>query len=188
MLVEVRRSRHGLVAPISGLQPAKYAEFRSERFKAIKRFCCLLVLIGLLANGAAIARAAIILETATYGGSTSGGSALGSFSEILGARFVVSTTVAVDHIGGNIEEPNSGPSAAGLFGAIVKLANDPSAVPAPDWASNGSVQAATVFHASTPSTDILVPLSVVLVPGEYALMFGSGHFGATGNGDMPNNK
>ena len=36
----------------------------------------------------------------------------------------------------------------------------------------------------TPPTDITEPLSVVLVPGSYGVVFGSGLFGAAGNGGL----
>jgi hypothetical protein len=46
--------------------------------------------------------------------------------------------------------------------------------------------ATVVFQPAFPSTELLVPLSVALEPGAYALVFGSDLFGATGNGAIPN--
>ena len=41
------------------------------------------------------------------------------------------------------------------------------------------------FEPPFPSDDVSTPLSATLVPGNYALVFGSGLFGATGEGALP---
>ena len=69
-----------------------------------------------------------------------------------------------------------------LFGAIVAMNGHlPSGSPLSDL----EVLASTTFSSPGPSSDVTVPLSVALAPGDYALIFGSGLFGATGRGYMP---
>jgi hypothetical protein len=41
-----------------------------------------------------------------------------------------------------------------------------------------------LFNSGTPSTDFRVPVRATLTPGYYALIFGSGRFGADGEGTM----
>jgi len=64
-----------------------------------------------------------------------------------------------------------------MFAAIVLL-NGSSALPAGSPFEDEEVVAQAVFRPTTLSSDIRVPLSVILVPGDYAVIFGSGLFGA----------
>jgi probable HAF family extracellular repeat protein len=136
------------------------------------------------------ARGAIIYESATLGptGLTTGAVLSGgSFAQFVGARFAVSQTELVSDIGGHL-----GNSSGTLFGAIVSLSS-PTALPTGSPFSLPEVVASTTFNAGTPSSDFLTPLSATLNPGEYALVFGSGQFGAgsttgfmpTDNTDLP---
>ncbi len=124
----------------------------------------------------------VIYESATLGptGQTSG---LGVFDEqFLGSRFSISQTVQVTEIGGHIDSLFSGDN----FGAIIQLSG-PGVLPSGSPFDVGEVIASTTFTPSSPSSDISTPLSVILPPGDYALVFGSGLFGATGIGNMPSN-
>jgi len=126
----------------------------------------------------------LILESANLGPTgQNGGFALGDsqfLTQYLGARFSISQQFQVTAIGGHLftflpPEP--------LFGAIVRLSG-PNALPTgnpvdTDWL------ASTTFIGPNPSADFSTPLSVILPPGDYALIFGSGQFGATGFGAMP---
>jgi hypothetical protein len=73
-----------------------------------------------------------------------------------------------------------------LFGAITAVdpsTGFPSALP-----TNFQPIAETIFSPppnASSNSDTLAPLLVTLVPGEYALIFGSNRFGATGDGAMP---
>ncbi len=73
-----------------------------------------------------------------------------------------------------------------MFGAIIGLSS-PTALPLGRPFNPGEVLASTIFTAPSFSDDVLIPLSVTLPPGDYALVFGSGLFGATGRGAMPLN-
>jgi hypothetical protein len=140
----------------------------------------LAVVLGSWLFGAVQADAGIILESATLGPTgQNGGISVGN-EQYLAARFQVGTAVTVDHIGGHLAEFHPG----GLFGAIVQLSG-PAALPSflPSAIASNAL-ASTVFTAPSSSADILVPLSVTLAPGDYALVFGSGAFGASGDGVM----
>jgi hypothetical protein len=139
-----------------------------------------MALLGLVPCGA---RADFILESATLGptGQVTGGPVLDP-DQYLGARFQVSTAVQVDHVGGHLYETTAG----GLFAAIIPLPPGGSALPTfPPSQIATMALAETTFTAPFPSGDVLVPLSVTLPPGDYALIFGAGSFGAMGGGAMP---
>jgi hypothetical protein len=139
-----------------------------------------------------------LLESATLG---SVGQSLGLTvwgQQFLGWRFNLSRTSTITKIGGHIKADFTG---TGLFAAIIKLTSPnllPSFAPHAIESSPDTV-AHTLFVPTTPSSDILVPLSVpvVLQPGDYGLVFGGADsaiaqspyypFGATGTGLMPNN-
>jgi len=91
----------------------------------------------------------------------------------------------VDAIGGHLCEYQV--SDGLFFGMIVSLSG-PNALPSGSPFDTTTL-ATTDFMANWPSTDLLTPLSVVLPPGDYALIFG-GHVGAQGgmpdtNTDIP---
>ncbi len=147
------------------------------------------LVLGIKDNGQA---AAITIESAPLGATgQSGGFGIrrgsGDFSVIapsyLGWRFQVDSTFQVTDIGGHF-----GGSAANnkIFGTIISL-NNPSSLPQGQPFLPEEVLASTTFNLSFPSNDITTPLSVELAPGNYGLVFGSGLFGATGIGFMPNN-
>ena len=124
-----------------------------------------------------------LFESATFGGGPlidgqAGGIALLP-TQFLGARFEVANTVEVQSVGGDIVGIASGP----LFAAIIPLSSL-SALPSGPLSSL-DVIAETTFTAPFPGGDVSVPLSVTLEPGVYGLLFGSGLFGATGEGAMP---
>ncbi|MFQ5591019.1 MAG: hypothetical protein ACE5HE_07655, partial [Phycisphaerae bacterium] len=97
----------------------------------------------------------------------------------------VTRTVEVSAVGGHLTM-HEGFEGLTLFAAIVVL-SDPAALPVGAPLDEGEVVASTVFDAGRPSSDVRVPLAATLDPGAYALIFGSGLFGATGVGGMPLN-
>lgn len=124
--------------------------------------------------------AIIIYESATLGatGATSGGLGMDA-NQFQGSRFSVTQTTEVTAIGGHMRSVTGT-----LFGAIVDMSGP---LPAGSPFTGGEVLASTVFTATSSSSDVSVPLSVILPPGDYALVFGSGQFGASGFGSFPNN-
>jgi hypothetical protein len=111
----------------------------------------------------------------------------------LGARFTLDATTQITGVGGHVKSYPPGDLPVDdrtLFVAIVAL---DSADGLPDLALSRAVYAA-VFEApynnvgpypyQVPET-ILEPDRLVLAPGSYAIVIGSGLFGATGVGLMP---
>jgi hypothetical protein len=124
----------------------------------------------------------MVYETAPLGptGQTEGWGV--DFAQYLGARFYFQRGIEVTLIGGHITQWNYG---ANFFGAIVPLSG-PYDLPAGNPFTAGEVVASTVFNPSVPSTDFRAPLSVILSPGYYALIFGTNALGSTGGeGAMP---
>jgi len=101
-------------------------------------------------------------------------------NQILGARFNISEPTQVTAIGGHLYV---GVGSGSIFGAIVAL-NGPNALPQGALLLPEEVVASTVFVGPYPSSDFRTSLSVMLAPGTYGLVFGSGQFGATGWGHM----
>lgn len=127
------------------------------------------------------ALATIIVETATLGatGQTSGTNI--NSNQWLGARFTLTQPTQITDIGGHLVSTAPG----GIFGAIVPLSS-PTALPSflPSTIATSAL-AGTVFTPPSLSADVLTPLSVLLAPGSYAVVFGSGGpFGAAGSGAM----
>jgi len=136
--------------------------------------------------GAPNAFADIIYESATLGptGQTSGGLNANTV-QLLGSRFSISEIVDVTDVGGHFRNPQLFGNDL-IFGAIVELSG-PNAFPLGDPFTGGEVLAFTTFTPPDPSADISIPLSITLQPGDYALVFGAGEFGATGQGVMTDN-
>jgi hypothetical protein len=134
-----------------------------------------LVLAGviLLAIGLGRGRADVLLETADYTNALTPAYVVGE-DQILGARFHVSGTVAVDHIGAHFVKSDGGL----IYGALTSLNGSP-ALPSGTPGSFNPI-AETTFAVPNKSSDLLIGLSATLGPGDYALVFGSNRFGATG--------
>ncbi len=153
---------------------------------------CLLASVILASSAGALPPTMNILETAQPSSELgTGGNALGD-TQFMAARFSVSAPTQITSVGGNI---GSGPSRESLFAAIVRLSG-PGAVPVPGtWPNAQSafnpqdIVGTTLFTAFPPevSRHITIPFSRLLEPGHYALVFGSGMFGATAIGYMPEN-
>jgi hypothetical protein len=142
-----------------------------------------LAVLALLGLGLGRSRADLLLETAAYTNALTPAYVVGE-DQILGARFHVSGTFAVDQIGAHFVKSDGGL----VYGAITSLNGSPGLPP--DTPGTFNPLAVTTF---TPikGSDQLVPLSATLGPGDYALVFGSNRFGATGmaaigGGDIDN--
>lgn len=132
------------------------------------------------------AHAMPILETAPLG-TTNGGNTINKFS-YLGARFSLSTPYRVTGIGGHVKSDVSWDRS--LFIALLPLGG-PNLLPADSLLSDAIF--ATSFLA--PYNDVgpypfqvpetIISTDILLDAGEYGVVFGSGLFGATGEGWMP---
>jgi hypothetical protein len=123
----------------------------------------------------------VLLESAQMGtpGEDSGNS-ITDFQWIAW-RFSTDVPLAVHRVGGHIYSIEEG----GIFAAFIRLsAIDALPVGAPFNADE--VVATTTFEPTFPSAETFTPIDATLAPGAYALVFGTGLFGATGLASMPN--
>jgi hypothetical protein len=141
---------------------------------ALYTLCLLLTAVGVEHTNAA----SIALESATMGpGGRTGGHSV-SANQLIGWRFHVTSPTAVTHVGGHL-----GSVSGYVFAALVSLNSldaIPAGAPLPE-----QVVAKTLLTPPALTADMRVPLSAMLTPGSYALIFGSGQFGATGRALMP---
>lgn len=158
--------------------------------RAVRRWPILIVAVGLTSTvTATYVSAEIIFESGTLGptgiayGDLGGGTEPGSsgvtpdvFSEV---RFQLSQTVKTTGVGGHFVDDTRTDNT--FFGAIVELENGTDFPDSGDLSTSDLV-AATLLTLPHPSAEVFGDLDVVLEPGWYALVFGSGLFGATGSG------
>ena len=137
---------------------------------------------------AAIARAETLFESGTLGqtgiprGVVPGATV--SAAVFNGVRFQLIEPVVTAQVGGHIV--GSQGTTDTFFGAIVKL-DDENDFPNSGDLSTPDVLGSTVIAFPAPSAEVFGNLEVRLDPGWYAIVFGSGLFGAVGNGAMPLN-
>jgi hypothetical protein len=146
---------------------------RSMKRGEVKQFLCLLFVLA----ATPVYADPIIFQSALLGptGQTGGGALRPD--EFIGARFSISAPVMVTQIGGHMGEDGF-EGVNSLFGAILRLSG-PEALPTGSPFSPSEVVATTTFFVpSLPTIDFLTPLSTTLAAGDYALVFGSGQFGA----------
>jgi hypothetical protein len=104
-------------------------------------------------------------------------------SVFAGVRFRLDRPVITAEVGGHF----TGPSDSTFFGSIVRLESE-SDFPNTSELSSPDVLGHTLLRFPVPSAEVFGNLSVSLDPGWYALVFGSGLFGATGiGGALENN-
>jgi hypothetical protein len=101
-----------------------------------------------------------------------------------GVRFNLTSPVVTSQVGGHFV--GSVGTTDTLFGAIVKLVDENDFPDSRDL-STPDVLGSTTLAFPEPSAEVFGNLSLALDPGWYALVFGSGLFGATGDGAMPLN-
>jgi hypothetical protein len=94
---------------------------------------------------------------------------------LFAATFTLTQTSKVTGVGGVFTTFGDGGS---IFASIIAAPAQQSLVNTSTLA--GLSLAHTVFNAPTDGSDVTTPLSVILGPGTYELVFGSGLFGATG--------
>lgn len=136
------------------------------------------------------ASAATIFESGTLGttgilyselGSTVPGTNVNTFV-FAGVRFELNKPAITTEIGGHFVAPMSGT----FFGAIIALdgSND---FPDSNDLTSSDVLGKTILAFPSSSAEVFGDLSLSLDPGWYALVFGSGLFGANGSGGAVRN-
>jgi hypothetical protein len=149
-----------------------------------------------VALAASPTRGAIIHESATLGptGLTGIGWTGVADDYFLGSRFTLTRPVEVAAVGGHLAKL----SLDGKFFAAITALTGPTGfpisgttgLPSMDAFEDWTPLATALFDLPTQSsTDVLVPMSITLGPGDYGLVFGSYLFGATpaAQGTMPAN-
>lgn len=149
----------------------------------------ILALAPLILTAAASARGDILFESGTLGptgiyidqiggGTAPGGTVISDFV-FNGVRFELTQPAVTTRVGGHfVTDPRFADS---FFGAIVRL-DDATDFPDSDNLSTPDVLGATLLTFPNPSAEVFGDLELNLSPGWYALVFGSGLFGATGSG------
>jgi hypothetical protein len=144
--------------------------------------CSATLLACLLCNSESIGQP-VVLESAVMGTPGRFGGTSITTSQFVGWRFQTSQSLAVDHIGGHLlsfsDEPGD------IFAALVRLPSIDS-VPMGAPFNPDEIVATTTFRPPFPSAEVFTPLSAMLAPGSYTLVFGTGLFGATGAGAIHN--
>ena len=106
-----------------------------------------------------------------------------STHQFVGWRFQIDSLLEVNHVGGHLF---GDPFAHGnIFAALIAL-DSLSSAPHGAPFDSGELIDETVFQPSFPSAEMTIPFTATSHPGSYALIFGTGMFGATGEGAMPN--
>jgi hypothetical protein len=134
---------------------------------------------------ARVALAQTSLESATLGTTGWIGGTSITDQQFVGWRFQVDQTFRVAEVGGHLLGFTSPGDEGPIFGALIRL-NSLDSFPVGAPLLPTEVVASALFSPPFPSDEILVPLSATLEPGAYALVFGSGLFGATGSGAIHN--
>lgn len=126
---------------------------------------------------ASVSQALVIYESATLGTTGApGGTELSD--QFLGSRFTLTDTYDVTAIGGHLSS-----TGGDVWGAIVEMSG---LLPTFSRSEIESEALAFATFTAFPSQDLLSPVNVQLVPGDYALIFGGGgFFSTTGSGAMP---
>lgn len=140
------------------------------------------------ALGALADQPALILETAPLG-TTNGGTSI-SPSQYLGARFTISQPALISGVGGHVKSYGTDGEDRTIFVSIAPVTT-PEGFPS-DTTLSESLFSATLeppynlvgpYPYQVPET--IVPTDFVVPAGNYAIVFGSGLFGATGSAWMP---
>ncbi len=143
----------------------------------------------LAALTAAPAHADILLQTATLGTTGQTGGLLIDSSEYLAARFQTSQAFTLTSVQIHVDHSGGAEGNGLIFAAIVPLANL-SAFPnagSPGLIADDNPVEVQTFTTPTFSAVVTIPFSASLPAGTYAVVFGSGEFGATGSGAAPVN-
>jgi hypothetical protein len=137
------------------------------------------VLAGWSRGGAASGQT-VVLQSGTFSEpGAPGGLSVGAV-QYAGWRFSIDSPLVVDSVGGHLIGYDGE-----IFAALTSLSSIdsfPTGLPF----TEEEVVATTTFAPPTTSDDVRTPLAARLAAGSYALVFGSGLFGATGEGAVVN--
>lgn len=125
----------------------------------------------------------VLLESAQLGTSGRIGGTSITIAQHPGWRFEIDKPLQVQNVGGHLLSYPTNPG--NIFAAIVRLASI-DAMPLGSPFTSEELVAATTFRPPFPSDEVSTPLSATLRPGAYALVFGTGLFGATSEGAIHN--
>lgn len=125
----------------------------------------------------------VTLASASLGQTGQTGGASINSDQFVGWRFEITEAFKVTEVGGHLLAVPSVPG--DIFAALVKLQSIV-ALPQGEPFLPSEIVATSTFRPTFPSSEVLTPLSAILQPGVYALIFGSGEFGTTGFGGLPN--
>jgi hypothetical protein len=154
----------------------------------MNRVCFVYCVVGVLTISA-VSRAAILFESGTlgptgltfddFGGTPEPSGAFVSDFAFTGIRFELTQPAVMKRVGGHfVVDPGHDDS---FFGVIVRL-NDATDFPDSGDLSTPDVVGQTLLSFPNTSAEVFGDLELPLGPGWYALVFGSGLFGATGRG------
>lgn len=145
-----------------------------------------LVFLTFIGSLSGAASAAILFESGTLGPTAvpQGSVAATNVNQFVfpGVRFQLTQPVITSQVGGHFVSSSTGT----FFGAIVKL-DDESDFPNSSDLSTSDVLGTVNLTFPVPSAEGFGNLALSLDPGWYALVFGSGLFGANGIGAAPRN-
>jgi hypothetical protein len=128
---------------------------------------------------------ALLYTNALMGEPNQAGGASIHGGQFTGVRFQLPLGAMIDHVGGHLT--GSGGGNGMIFAAIMRLSSS-SDYPNSPSLSTSDVLGHTTFSPPFGSADIAVPIGPIAAPpGTYALVLGSGLFGATGFGALPTN-
>ena len=96
----------------------------------------------------------------------------------VGIRFFSDQPIVIDRVGGHFLGFEGGDT---FFAAIVQLDGEQDLPDSSDL-STPDVLATSILHWPTLSAEVFADMSIQLAPGWHAVIFGSGLFGAEGNG------
>lgn len=141
---------------------------------------CVFVVCGLLLACHSAHASSLIYESSTGNSYQLPGFSVGD-EAFLGSRFTLTQAFDVDAIGGAFSINN--PAGDEIFGAIIQMQGLLPQGTATTPFNNTEVLASVTFSASNTG-DTIVPLPITLAAGDYAVVFGSGLFGATASNAM----
>jgi hypothetical protein len=153
--------------------PARYARWRSALGAAPV----------LLLAFALDARALTIFESATLGSSSTTNKGDVSSSQSFGVRFELTAAVQTTEIGGHFLRANTSGNQL-VYGAVVALSGPTDFPDSTSLTTSDVIGFALLGPLTSPSSEVSAELELVLTPGWYALVYGSGGLGASGFGGI----
>lgn len=152
-------------------------------FSTISRILRCVSFVGVLQIGSLAVAQPVLLESAQLGTTGRVGGTSITINQHPGWRFEIAQPLQVQSVGGHLLSYPDNPG--NIFAAIVRLSSI-DAMPQGSPFTPEEIVATTTFRPPFPSAEITTPLSATLRPGAYALVFGTGLFGATSEGAIHN--